>query len=399
MAGGLTLVLLLYFITRLLLQRFIKGRPLLKVGILLNLYWYHIFFTGVYYLMTISSPSDSTSYYNRPQLEYFSWLEAYDSGTHFIDFVGYPFINWLHFTYEMMMVLFSWMGYWGFVYFYIFFKENIQYKHFLKGYDLINVFIFLPNMHYWTSSLGKGSIIFWGLGMATYGLSQIKSRKFALLLGLAIVYHVRPHVFLFMCIGIIVGMVTGREKVPLYQKMIVFGGCAIATFFLYNSIIGFAGLDSDNLVDSFDQFSSTRASELAGANSGIDISNYPLALKLFSFWFRPLFIDSPSVQGLVVSFENLLYLFLFSKLFNKGFLKFVAKGTSLIKTCAVVFLATSLALGETLSNMGIIIRQKSMVMYFLLFICISFMDYKKSAFLDKRNAAAEEKKIKEMAVF
>jgi hypothetical protein len=44
----------------------------------------------------------------------------------------------------------------------------------------------------------------------------------------------------------------------------------------------------------------------------------------------------------------------------------------------VAFLVTSLALSGPLSNLGIIVRQKSMVMYFLLFIILVFLDYKKA---------------------
>jgi hypothetical protein len=231
-------------------------------------------------------------------------------------------------------------------------------------------------MHYWTASLGKGSIIFLGIAMAAYGLSRLATRKISLLIGLLIVYHVRPHVFLFMAVGIVAGLFTGRQKVPYYQKFLVLAGSAAAMFFLYDTILSFAGLDTDNLVDSFNDLSSHRAFELAKAGSGIDTSNYPLILKLLTFWFRPLFVDSPNVIGIVVSFENLLYLFLTMKLFDRQFLTYVKKAPALIKASAVVFLTTSIALSGTLSNLGIIIRQKSMVMYFLLLLIVCFMDYK-----------------------
>jgi len=289
------------------------------------------------------------------------------------------------FSYEMMMVLFSWMGYWGFVYFYIVFRENLRFKHKLFGFELITLFVFLPNMHYWTASLGKGSIIFLGIALAIYALSRISSRKIALILGLVIVYHVRPHVFLFMAIGILVGVFTGKEKVPLYQKALVFTGSAVALFLLYDTIISFVGLDEDNLFDSFTEFSDVRAYELSkSAGSGIDTSNYPLGLKLLTFWFRPLFFDAPSLIGIVVSFENLLYLFLTLKLIDRKFFGFIKSASSLVKTSAVTFLATSFALSGTLSNLGIIIRQKSMVMYFLLFLILSFMDYKQNIRLSKK---------------
>lgn len=393
--GVLFLLVLLFVITLPLLQLF-KGRmSWFPVGMMQKLFWWHVLFAAIYYIYVQSSASDSVAYYNRSLSEYASWMDAYATGTPFIDFLAYPFTNYLGFSYEMMMLLFSWLGYWGFVFFYIIFKENLKFKHSWKGIDLITLLIFLPNMHYWTASLGKGSVIFLGLGMSIYGLSRLSSRKIGLLIGLLIVYHVRPHVFFLMGLGILTGLVTAREKVPMYQKILVFGGVGIAVFLLYDQIMSFANLDSENLFSSFDELSSHRAVELAKAGSGIDISNYPIPLKLFTFWFRPLFVDAPGPIGIIVSFENLFYLMLAAKMFKGGFLGFIARGSALVKTSAVVFLATSFALSGTLSNLGIIIRQKSMVMYFFLFIALSFMDYKKAKAKSRQRKVAEKQPLME----
>lgn len=394
MVGALILIIILFVISYFILEEIGSKKRWFDKNLMIYLFWYHIFFAGVYYVMALSAPSDSVEYYNRPQYAYMQWIDAFIAGTPFIDFIGYPFINYLHFSYEMMMVLFSWFGFWGFVCFYIFFKEHIKYKHTVLGYDFITICMFLPNMHYWTASYGKGSLIFMGLAMATLGISKIKSRKILLILGLFIVYYVRPFIFLFMGVAILVGFFTGKQKVPLYQKFIVVTGSAVALILSYNTIINFVGLDSDNLVQSFDQFSSHRAYELSNANSGVDISNYPLILKLFTFWFRPLFVDAPGFSGLIVSFENVLYLFLGLKLINRNFVSYVAKSPALVKISIVIFLSTSLALSQTLSNMGIIIRQKSMVMYYFLFIIIMYMDYNTSCAVFRKQQAIEKFKLK-----
>jgi hypothetical protein len=393
MIGAIILIVLLFGITLPLLQLLKARFAWLPLGLLKTLYWYHVLFALIYYIYVQSSASDSVAYFNRALTNYESWMDAYGTGTPFIDFMAYPFVTILGCSYEMVMFLFAWMGYWGFVFFYIVFRENTRHKHTLKGIDLVTLIIFLPNMHYWTASLGKGSIIFLGMGMAMYGLSRLKSRKLHLLIGLLIVYHVRPHVFFIMALGILAGLVTAREKVPLYQKLIVMAGVALAVVYLYDDVMAFANLDSENLFQSFDDLSSHRSVELAKAGSGIDISGYPLPLKLFTFWFRPLFIDAPGPIGLIVSFENLFYLWLASSAFSVSFIKFMSKSSALVKTSAVAFLATSVALSGTLSNLGIIIRQKSMVMYFFLFILIMFMDYKKSIAINRKKniqAAKEE---------
>lgn len=396
MIGGILLIGVLYLCTVPILNSFKAKLPWFNKGLMQNLYWYHMLFALIYYIYTIDGRSDSYAYFERPHYKYEYWFGAYEAGTPFIDFVGFPFINYFFFSFEMMMVLFSWLGYLGFVYFYIVFKENTKFKHKFQGIDLITLFIFLPNMHFWTASYGKGSIIFFGLAMAIYGLSNLKTRKVALLFGLLLVYHVRPHVFLFMAVAILVGLFTGRQKVPFYQKFLVFAGSALALILMFNQIVAFAGLDSENLVESFDQFSSHRSSELAKAGSGIDISNYPMILKLFTFWYRPLFVDSPGPVGLIVSVENVFYLILTAELFKGGFLKFIKNASALVKTNVVVFLATSIALSTTLANMGIIVRQKSMVMYFLLFVIIAFMDYKKEKLVARKLAALERKKEEDL---
>src|SRR5687768_13233404 len=154
---------LLFFLSEPILKKFKAKFPWFSIKMMKNLYWWHMLFALIYYIYTLGGRSDSYGYYERPQFKYDMWFGAYDAGTSFIDFVGYPFINYLFFSFEMMMVLFAWLGYLGFVYFYIVFKENIKFKHKFQGYDLITLFIFLPNMHFWTGSYGKGSIIFWGL--------------------------------------------------------------------------------------------------------------------------------------------------------------------------------------------------------------------------------------------
>jgi len=388
--GAFILLIVIYACTIPILNGMRKKFSWFDVSLMQKLFWYHVLFFLIYYIFALYSPSDSKGYFSRPQVALDGWLEIYDTGTPFIDFLGYPFIVKFGFSYEMMMLLFSWLGYWGFVYFYIFFKENVKHKHTFYGKDLITIFIFLPNMHYWTASLGKGSIIFWGLALTTYGISNISKRKFSIFLGMLIVYQVRPHVFFVMLGAILVGFFTGRQKVPFYQKMIVLLAGTATLILMYDKILAFANLDGDNVFESFDALSSHRAQELAKSNSGIDISNYPLIFKFFTFWYRPLFIDSPGPVGLLVSFENMFYLALTVRLFKGRFLAFFAKSDALVKTSAVMFLGISFALSGTLSNLGIIIRQKSMVMYYFLFIILAFLEYKKVLQENKKKTEAEQ---------
>ena len=107
------------------------------------------------------------------------------------------------------------------------------------------------------------------------------------------------------------------------------------------------------------------------------MSSYPLPFKLFTFWFRPLFFDAPGLLGIITSVENLMYLLLFIKILRKDFITFIRNSTILVKMSLVVFFLSSFAMTFVMSNLGIIMRQKSMVMYFLFFVIYYYLAQKK----------------------
>ena len=285
----------------------------------------------------------------------------------------------MNFSYEMLMFTFSWFGYLGFLYAYLFFKEKIPIKiKVFNSIDLMTLILFFPNMHFWTASLGKGAAIFMSLMMFAYALGNPKSRWGTLTLASIITYYIRPHVFLFVAVGTVLGYMTGREKIAFWKKMLIYVGMIGTLILVQDTILGMAGLDeSGDLVEGFEQFSEDRGAELAKSGSGVDMANYPLPLKLFTFWFRPLFIDAPGLLGLIVSIENFIYLLLFFKIVKKDFFSFLKKSPVSVKMSITVFLLASIAMSFVMSNLGIIMRQKSMVMYFLFFVIYYYLAQKK----------------------
>ena len=103
------------------------------------------------------------------------------------------------------------------------------------------------------------------------------------------------------------------------------------------------------------------------------MQNYSLPFKLFTFWFRPLFVDSPSALGIFSSAENLIYLLLFFKICNLRFIGFIRKAPYMVKMSAITFLVASYSMTFVLTNLGIIMRQKTMVMYFGFFVVYYFL--------------------------
>jgi len=377
MIGALVLILFLFLINQGLFSGFQKKHRWFSKKLMNLLFLYHLFFFGVYYTYALFNNSDSKLYFDRPQWRS-SWGEYFGTSTTFIDFMSWPFINVLGFNYEMMMVLFAWFGYIGFVYAYLFFRENIPIKIKVFNIDFLTLVLFLPNMHFWTASLGKGAPIFMSLMMFAYAIRDPKSRWITLLLGSLITYYIRPHVFLFVAAGTVLGFMTGKDKIALWKKMLVYIGMIGSLIIVQDTILGMAGLnESENLVEGFDQFSTERGAELSKSGSGVDMADYPLPIKLFTFWFRPLFFDAPGMLGLIVSVENFIYLLLFFKILKKDFISFLKKSPVTVKMSLTTFFLASLAMAFVMSNLGIIMRQKSMVMYFLFFVIYYYLAQKK----------------------
>lgn len=384
MFGALLLIIFLFFLTQPILSNIQTKHKWLKAGLLNQLYWYHMFFGGVYYTYAQFNRSDSINYYYKTINYWRNWSDAFSTGTDFMEWLAFPFIKYLSFNYEMSMFLFTWFGYLGFVYFYLFIKENLRFDSKLQGYDLITIFMFLPNMHFWTASLGKGAVIFCGLGFLVYGLSQPGKRIPHLLIGGFVSYMVRPHILIAVLIGVGVGLVLGKEKIPIYQKyLVVLIGIGFSVI-MYDRIIGYLGYDPDNFFVSFEEESALNSQRLRSSGSGVNMSNYSLPIKLFTFWFRPLFFDSPNVLGLIVSIENTLYIYLFSKIISKDFLIYIKQAPAMVKMSGVVFISISISMTYIMSNLGIIIRQKSQIMYFMLFVIVAFMDWQKTQRIKKR---------------
>ena len=397
MLGLLFLIILFFIVNQAIFNIYQKRHKFLDKKKMNLLFIYHLFFFGVYLWYAYNNPSDSKGYYRNISIHTGSWFELFGTDTHFIDFLAYP-LKTVGFSYEMLMLTFAWLGYLGFFYAYLFFREKIPIKlKVFNSVDLLTLILFLPNMHFWTASLGKGSTIFFGLMMFTYGIVKPGSRIFLLILSSLIIYYIRPHVFMFVAVGAVVGYMSGKEQIPSWQKALVFISLIGTLVLVQDQILAVMGLQgSENLIEDFQTQSEERSEDLSDAGSGVDMSSYPLLFKLFTFWFRPLFIDAPNVLGLIVSAENLIYLLLFFKILKKDFIKFIKKSPAVVKMSFVIFFMTSLAMTFVMSNLGIIMRQKSMVMYYLFFVIYYYLAQKKYDKLIKIKRLREKRRRNEV---
>lgn len=375
MIGGLILIFITTICSMILIRSLKVRHPFLQVDTLWSMYFIHVTMTVAYYLYAKFNPSDSIAYYQvvANDLKADSWWGHYGTGTTFIRFIGYPFIKMLGFSYEAMMVLFSFMGFVGFCFFFVFFKDRITASPKLFGLDVISIIFFLPNLHFWSTSFGKGSVILMGMGVFFYGLANIRYRLLAILLGGIIIYHVRPHIMLMVLVSAIIGFTFSSKGISLSVKLVGLVLGIAAFYFIYDDVLSLVGIDEEQFLTQGLSLSH-RASELTKSTSGVDITSYNLPLQLFTFIYRPLFFDAPGLLGLFVSFENVFYLVLSLRLFSLQALGYLFRSDFVIKTCALTFITVSIALAQISGNLGLALRQKSQVMLLLLFIIVSVMN-------------------------
>jgi len=363
------------------------------------LFLYHMFFGIVYYAYAFIYPSDSHKYFVWPQNVTKGWLDFFGTETTFVNFISYPFINGFGFSYEMMMVLYTWFGFLGFVYAYLFFKENISLEvKVFKHIDLLSLILFLPNMHFWTASMGKGAIIFLGLMIFAYSIKYPKARIIGLLVGSFLVFYIRPHVYLLLTVGGLGGFLLGKDSFSWKKKGLIGLTILAGLFLVHEQILAVVHLNnSQDLLGDFIKFTTKRSNDLDNAGSGVNMAGYSLPEKFFTFWFRPLFFDAPGILGIIISAENLIYLLLFMKIIKIDFLKFLKNAPVNVRMSLVLFLITSFAMTFVMSNLGIIIRQKSMVMYFLFFVIYYYLAHEKTLSIKLKLTTSSSPKLAEAA--
>ena len=355
------IILFIFLLNTFFIRSIAVGTRIHSTGYLWLLFSVHFLLTLAYLLYTVDNRSDSVSYFTSSN-NTSDWLSFFETGTKFVGFLAWPFINVLGLSYYAVMLLFSYLGFVAIVLFYLIAVENISLDPVFNGLSPIELLFLLPNLHFWTSSLGKGSTILFGVGLFSYGLSRFNKRITPMVLGGFVMYMLRPHILLAYVVAIIIALFTSNIGLKPVYKWMILVVAFVAFFYVSGSVLQFT--DSDSLDITQSENLMHRTSELSHATSGVDIQNYNILLKLFTFWFRPLFLDQLGVMGFIVSFENAVYLFLFF-LVVRMLIKNWDAYNGFFRVSLFMFLIASIILAQVSGNLGIALRQKTQIMPFL----------------------------------
>jgi hypothetical protein len=332
----------------------------------------HFLLTIAYMIYAAYTTSDSIAYYDKT-ISSDQWLPLFGVGTPFIHFFAWPFAELLGLSYYATMIIFSYFGYIAVVLFYITARENIKLKPIWQKFTAIELVFLLPNLHFWSSSLGKGSVILLGLGYLAFGLSRFNRRIIPIFIGGLLTFMVRPHILFTVILSIMLGVIITSSGIKPYLRWLIFLVAALIFLYISEDVLKFADTDSIDIMSS--STLSHRASELSKSTTGVNIQDYGLFMKMFTFWFRPLFFDGLGALGVIVSFENLFYMYMFVIVVKDGLFTWT-DWNGWFRICLLIFLFGSFALAQVTGNLGIAMRQKAQLMPFFFIVYCKVVSYK-----------------------
>ncbi len=335
----------------------------------------HAILCTVYTLYAAATASDSVQYFNISSSTK-NWFSLWGTSTTFIYFLAWPFTYLFNLGYLATMIIFSYIGYLGIMFFYFAAKENVKLPAVWGRLTLIELVFLLPNLHFWSSSLGKGSVILFGLSLFALGLSRFNRRYLTLIFGGFITFMVRPHILFTAILSVMLVLLITSSGIKSYLRWLIFIVAGIVFFYISDDVAEFTEIESFNVLNS--DVLQHRASELGKSTSGVNLQDYSLPMKMFTFWFRPLFFDGQGLMGLMVSFENLAYIFMFAIVIRRGFAAW-GSWNGYFRICLIFFLFGSIALAQVTGNLGIAIRQKAQFMPFFFIIFFKAVSYSRAA--------------------
>lgn len=345
-----------------------KRYPRINLPFLMCLFVYRFPFIYIYLNFL---PGDWENYYSKAQYP-LSDTFGIETGTDSLYFFTRPLVI-LGLSETEIFMIFSFLGYIGIVFFYLIGHRLTNFSDKVKVWG-VNIFpwiLLYPSLHMFTVMLGKDPLVVLGLAIVGYSLVFESIRKSYLVLGLTLLLIVRPHIMFVVLGSLMISLLWSNEWNIMKKFALSITGVFIAITLL-PKIISFFRI-SELSLEAIQTAIELNAGYGDRSSTYIDMSSYPFPIKMFTYLFRPLFIDAPNAMLLVYSLENLIFLLLTISIIRVSFFQWIKKEPRIIKFCVVFTFLGTLVLSNGLSVFGLFMRQKTMVFLFLLLLIFAFI--------------------------
>ncbi|MBT0653121.1 hypothetical protein [Geomobilimonas luticola] len=318
---------------------------------------YHTFFSLLYWRYSLSHSADAARYFSAVNK-----VTPFKIGTGFIEWLVNRLYAIFSGSYLDYFFLFTLPGFIGLCLLYRIIIDTIPFELPRRVQLAAILFVMLPGMNFWTSAIGKDSTIFLGIMLFIWGMVMPFRRVPALMAGMLVVFLIRPHMAAIMGLSLISALLWSK-RVSWALRIIGLSAITLLIVVMLPTITNYIGISSTNPSDVVDYIESRQGQNMEGGSS-VNISQYPLYLQVFTYLYRPLFIDANSALALVVSLENLLWLYGSLLLLTAAFRNVVKNHYNSLFIYFNIFYVMfgTIVLATTTPNLGIAIRQKTMLL-------------------------------------
>lgn len=336
---------------------------------------------SVFALLFVLHALASVAFYNFVQvtggdahLYYYDRLRIYGAqglGTVFIvNFVGF-IKEYFGGTFFDQFMIFHAIGFWGIIFLVKAFNEIFEELN-LDQPRWSYLPLFLPGLHYWTGAIGKDAPLFFAVALAVWACMRFNKRLFALGFALAIMLAVRPHVAMVGLMALGVAALI-EPKVKLWIKGLLVALVISGTVYIVTGLEAAFGLNLSS-AEGVSDLMAARSSVTEESGADLAIVQGNVAIKLFSFWLRPFFLDAENLMGYIASLENVALLLMFGFLLaNTRLLRHLFKKVLYVRFSLIFFVALTAMLAAVNYNVGLALRMKMMAMPCLLVIVASII--------------------------
>ncbi len=356
---------------------------------------FRIAMTYGYYAYTLTTSADTSMYFNYAEAGNIIWQDLFTPGTGCVCNVAallHHLVVMFDNRYLMLCVPFSFLGFCGSMIFYRTLKP--LYASRKSKIELYLLSFFLPNMVFWTSNLGKDSIVYFGLMLILYGVTNGPDKVktvVSIIAGGVVVYFVRPHVLLFLFVGFGIGVVLERQVISV-RTIVLLVVVAVGFLAAHQKIFEYIGLEpAVESTTGLGGVYSAGVSRMESSSENLDFGGAGTGRAgkfkiLLAPYYLVQFLGSPFIWqarkpiqfGSAV--ENILYqFFLLYFLFNwKVFRssKLIPYKYGLLMYC----IFSSVIMGMAYTNFGLTVREKCMV---LPCIILFYASVRSQIFFDK----------------
>ena len=274
----------------------------LSVRIGVGLYLWHTAFCMIYAWYVVSFGGDAIYYYERAA----AGGNEFALGTPMVDLLAELIIAVTGTSFLGVSLAFNLPGSIGLLLLHDALRRTIEQSGDLPR-RLVMPITLLPSASFWSSGIGKDGIAFMAVALMTWASLRTSTGRPAMVVAVAMMMMVRPHIAGLMLIALLIGALGLPERSGVHRlaSAVAIGAVVIG---LLPLILRFLGLGHAEGLNDVSNYVEQRQLYNRAGEAGIDIAQLPLPLQITTYLFRPLPHEAWSIFALVASIEVLVLL-------------------------------------------------------------------------------------------